>query len=146
MEDEHASLSPQPWDWPRPRVLLELPEREDREAYADALRRAGYSIAVCPGPAAAGHCPLAGDEGCAAAHGADVVVSALGLDRPEGREPLVALRARLPHLPVLVEADAEAPARWPELVREDERLEPGTAPTELVERVGKALGEAAADA
>ena len=140
------SLQPQPWDWPRPRVLLELPEREDREARVDALCRAGYSIAVCPGPTAAGQCPLAGDEGCAAAHGADIVVSALGLDTPEGLEPLVALRTRLPHLPVLVEADAEASARWPELVREDERLEPGAGPAELVERVRSVLGEVTAGA
>lgn len=139
-------LQPQPWDWPRPRVLLELPERADREARIDALRRAGYSIAVCPGPTAAGHCPLAGDEGCAAAHGADVVVSGLGLDTPEGREPLVALRAHLPHLPVLVEADAEASARWPELVREDERLEPGAEPAELVDRIGRVLEKGAGDA
>jgi hypothetical protein len=127
------SLQPQPWDWPRPRVLLELPDRGDREARIDALRIAGSY-------------PLADDEVCPAPHGADVVVSGLGLDTPEGREPLIALRTRLPHLPVLVEADAEATARWPELVREDERLEPGAGPAELVEGVRKALGKATADA
>lgn len=143
MKDDGASLQPQPWEWPHPRVLLELPDRAGNRERIEALRRAGYSIAVCPGPSAAGHCPLASDEGCAAAHGADIVVSALGVDTPEGREPLVALRARLPHLPVLVEADAEATTRWPDLVREDERIEPGAAPAELVDRVGKALGKAA---
>jgi hypothetical protein len=137
--NEGGSLQPQPWDWPRPRVLLELPYRAETRERIDALRRAGYSIAVCPGPTAAGRCPLAGDEGCAAAHGADIVVSGLGLETPEGREPLFALRERMPHLPVLVEAEAEATSRWPELVREDERLEPGVDPAELVERVRRAL-------
>jgi len=141
MADGRASLEPQPWDWPHPRVLLELPDRAENRERVDALRKAGYSIAVCPGPTAAGHCPLAGDEGCAAAHGADIVVSGLGLDTPAGREPLVALRTHLPNLPVLVEADAETTGRWPGLVREDQRLEPGSAPEELVDRVGKALGK-----
>ena len=147
MKDDRGSLAPQPWDWPSPRVLLELPEGQEREARVDALRRAGYSIAVCPGPTAEGHCPLAGDDGCAAAHEADVVVSSLGLDRPEGLEPLMALRTRLPRLPVLVEADADAEALWPDLVRPGERLEPGIEPSELVGRVDSLLGrEPAPDA
>jgi hypothetical protein len=133
-------LEPQPWDWPRPRVLLELPDRADSRERIDALRRAGYSIAICAGPTAEGHCPLAGDEGCAAAHDADIVVSGLGLDTAQAREPLAALRTRLPQLPVLVEADAEAAARWPDLIREEQRLEPGIDSAELVSRVNEALG------
>lgn len=133
------TLRPQPWEWPRPRVLLELPAYEESRARIDALRRAGYSVAVCPGPGADGGCPLAGDDGCAAAHDADIVVSGLGLATAEAREPLAALRSRLPHLPVLVEADADEAARWPELVRNGERLEPGISPAELVERVESAL-------
>jgi hypothetical protein len=147
MAAKRKALEPQPWDWPRPRVLLELPDRADSRERVDALRRAGYSIAVCPGPTVEGRCPLAGDEGCAVAHEADIVVSSLGLDTAEAREPLAALRTRLPHVPVLVEAGADAAARWPELVPEHERLEPGIDPSELVERVDKALGrKAAADA
>lgn len=134
-------LRPEPWDWPRPRVLLESPDREENSARIDALRRAGYAVAVCPGPTAEGRCPLAGDEGCAVAHGADLVVSSLGLSEVAEREPLAALRTRLPDLPVLVEADAETAARWPDLVPEEERLEPGVDPAELVGRVRRALIE-----
>jgi DNA-binding NarL/FixJ family response regulator len=140
MTEEGKALGPQPWDWSRPRVLLEFPDRPDNRARIDALRRAGFAIAVCSGPTAQGHCPLAGDEGCAAAHDADIVVSSLGLETAEGREPLEALRTRLPHVPVLVEADAEVAARWPELVPEDDRLEPGIDPSDLVGRVSDALG------
>lgn len=137
----HEALRPQAWDWPGPRVLLEQPYREETPARVDALRRAGYAVAVCPGPAAEEHCPLAGDEGCAAAHGADVIVSSLGLDTVEAREALAALHTRLPRLRVLVEADAAAAARWPQLVREGDRLDPGISPAELVERVEAAIAK-----
>lgn len=143
MAGKDKAIRPQPWDWPHPRVLLETGDAEANRARVDALRRAGYAIAICPGPTAEGHCPLAGDDGCAAAHGADVVVSSLGLDREEAREPLAALRERLPDLPVLVEADAETAERWPDLVPEDARLEPGIESSELVDRVRKVLGEEA---
>jgi hypothetical protein len=135
----HEVLRPQTWDWPGPRVLLEQPYREDTNARVDALRRAGYAVAVCPGPAGEDRCPLAGDEGCAAAFGADVVVSCIGLETAEAREALAALQTRLPRLRVLVEADAATALRWPQLVRGDDRLEPGIAPSELVERVGAAI-------
>ena len=137
----HDVLRPQAWDWPGPRVLLEQSSREEMPARIEALRRAGYAVAVCPGPTAGDRCPLAGDEGCAAAHGADVIVSSLGLESVEAREALAALRTRLPRLPVLVEADAVAASRWPELVREGDRLEPDIAPSELVERVETAIAK-----
>ena len=139
MQKERPVLRPQPWDWPGPRVLLEQPYRADTRARVDALRRAGYAVSLCPGPTAEDRCPLAGDEGCAAAHGADVVVSSLGLETPEARESLAALRTRLPRLPVLVEADGDAAARWPELVQERDLLEPVVNPEELVVRVREAL-------
>jgi len=137
----HQTLRPQAWDWLRPRVLLEEPDGGETRARLDELRRAGYSVAVCPGPTAEGRCPLAGAEGCAAAHGADVVVSSLGLETVEAREALAALRTRLPRLRVLVEADAAEASRWPELVPEGERLEPGIAPSALVERVEAVLAK-----
>jgi DNA-binding NarL/FixJ family response regulator len=140
----HDVLRPQAWDWPGPRVLLEQPYREETIARVDALRRAGYAVAVCAGPAAEDRCPLAGDEGCAAAHGADVIVSSLGLETAESREALAALRTRLPRLPVLVEADEAVASRWPELVGQGDRLEPGIAPSELVARVQATLAKEAA--
>jgi hypothetical protein len=137
----HEVLRPQAWDWPGPRVLLEEPNREEAAERVDALRRAGYAVAVCPGPSAKDRCPLAGDEGCAAAHGADVVVSSLGLETVEAREALAALRTLLPRRPLLVEADAAAAFRWPKHVPRDDRLEPGITPAELVERVEAALAK-----
>lgn len=141
----HEVLRPQAWDWPGPRVLLEQPYREDTRARVDALRRAGYAVAICPGPTEEDRCPLGGDEGCAAARSADVVVSSLGLETSEAREALAALHTCLPRRRVLVEADAEAAARWPELVDEEDRLEPGLAPSELVERVAAEIAEGALD-
>ena len=137
----HEVLRPQAWEWPGPRVLLEQPDREETPARVDALRRAGYAVAVCPGPTLEDRCPLAGDEGCVAAHGADVVVSSLGLETVEAREALAGLRMRLPRVPVLVEVAAAAAARWPELVPESDRLEPGIAPAALVERVEAAIAD-----
>jgi DNA-binding NarL/FixJ family response regulator len=139
MREHELALLPQPWDWPGPRVLLEQPYETDTRARVDALRRAGYAVSICPGPTAVERCPLAGDEGCAAAHGADVVVSGLGLETAEAREALAALRVRLPRLPVLVEAEADAAAHWPQLLSTDDLLKPGISPDALVDRVHAAL-------
>src|SRR5581483_9004195 len=98
MAKSTRKLRPQPWDWPHPRVLLELPEGDGNGDRIAALRGAGYSVAVCPGPRDGSHCPLAGDDGCAVADEADIVVSSLGLHRPVARETLAALRKRLPEL------------------------------------------------
>ena len=141
---QRESLRPQAWEWARPRVLLEeTSDGEETRARIYALRRAGYAVAVCPGPTAEDPCPLAGDDGCAAAHGADVVVSSLGLESSEACGALEALRARLPSLPVLVEADAASAASRPDLVPDDDRIEPGLAPDELVALVDAALGRVA---
>jgi DNA-binding response OmpR family regulator len=100
-------LRPQPWPWPGPRVLLENPDERAGLASTSALRWAGFAVAVCPGPKGDGWCPLPRDDGCALVRGADVIVSSLGLARPEGREVLAALRARSPETPVLVEVGDE---------------------------------------
>ena len=97
-----AKLNPQPWPWPGPRVLIERQDDEETLALASALRRAGYAVAICPGPHAPDRCPLAGADGCATAHGADVVVSCLGLKRPESRAVLAAYRTTMPSLPLVV--------------------------------------------
>jgi DNA-binding response OmpR family regulator len=105
-------LSPQPWPWVgRPRVLIEHPDESAGPALASSLRQAGYAVAVCPGPEQSERCPLTGPEGCAVAHGADVVVSSLGLERPEARAVLQALRMRRPQTPLIV---VTAPGDRPE--------------------------------
>lgn len=103
MRSHGTKSTPQPWPWVgEPRVLIEHPDESAGLALASILRQAGYAVAVCPGPEQSEHCPLTGPEGCAVAHGADVVVSSLGLDRPEAIEVLNALRLRCTGTPLIV--------------------------------------------
>lgn len=135
MPASDSRLSPQPWPWAGPRVLV---EHADVHAAADivvALRRSGFAVAVCPGPTDHGRCPLAAEDGCAAAEGADVVVSALGLGTPQTRAALAALRRRLPSTPLLVAATEAEAERWPELVYGAELVEPAASPTQVLDRV-----------
>lgn len=78
-------------------------------AIATRLRRAGCAVAVCPGPSRPGECPLTGADGCAAAEGADLVVSCLG-DDDVGREVVDALRTRCSSLPVVDATPDAVPA------------------------------------
>ena len=106
-----VTIEPQPWQFPqRPRVLVEHPDPDAGLVLATALRRAGCTVAICRGPDAAGEpatrCPLHELEPCAPVEGADVVVTALGLDREEGRDVVRGLRTRYRSTPLVVEADA----------------------------------------
>lgn len=93
------TLAPQPWPWPeRPRILVEHAYGELELAYAEALRQAGYSVAVCPGPRQDERCPLVCDTGCPLVDGADLIVSGVGPD------VLEALRTRRPSKPLVVAA------------------------------------------
>lgn len=139
MRERESRLSPQPWPWIGPRVLVEQAAGDRADALVAVLRRAGYAVAVCPGPLAGGRCPLAGEEGCAAAEGADAVVSSLGLQTAEAREALAALRARLPRTPLLVEAGVEDVARWRELVEDCQIVAAPAVPEQLLEAVRAAL-------
>lgn len=140
MESRPTKLSPQPWPWQgQPRVLVEHPDEAAGLTLASVLRHAGYSVAICPGPEHSGRCPLAGPEGCAVAHGADVVVSSLGLDRPEAREALQALRARRPETPLVVEVAPGQEAEWRELLEGCDVVVSPVAPEQLVARVRGAL-------
>lgn len=112
---------------------------DERRSTHRGVRRAGYAVAICPGPAAEARCPLAGDEGCAAAAGADVVVSSLGQETAQAREALAALRERLPGRPLLIEADGNAGGRWPELLAGCELLAVGATPAQLAARIGGLL-------
>lgn len=134
-----AGLSPQPWPWGHPRVLIEHADEESGMSLAAAARQAGYSVAVCPGPAQSQRCPLAGDEGCEAAHGADVIVAGLGLGTPRSREVLEALQARCAGIPLVVEVSAEERERWPDLLEGCAVVDSPVAPDELVAAVRGAL-------
>jgi hypothetical protein len=116
-------------------VLIEHADEARSEALAAALRRSGFAVTICPGPTPSDRCPLAGDAGCAAAVGADAVLSGLGLGTPEAREALAALRVHAPRTPLLVEADAAAAARWPELLDGCDLVAPSATPAQLVERL-----------
>jgi hypothetical protein len=140
MRSDAETLSPQPWPWSgHPRVLVEHPDRATSLAFATALRQAGYTVAVCPGPESQEPCPLAGHEGCAIAHDADAVFFSLGLGSPPAREILQALKTSFPATPILVEATPGEAAEWQELVRGCRLVPPSVIPDQLVLLVGEAL-------
>jgi CheY-like chemotaxis protein len=142
-----TSINPAPWPWPgRPRVLIEHADETAGLGLASVLREAGYSVAVCPGPAERERCPLTGPEGCAIAHGADVVVSSLGLEQAETREVLQALRARCPEIPLVVAIHPRQEDDWPDLLRGCELVDAPVEPAQLVGAVQRALQETPGDA
>ena len=134
-----GAMTPEPWPWPGPRILIEHPEESAGLVLASTLRQAGYAVAVCPGPAERERCPLAGHQGCAAAHGADVIVSSLGLESPEAREVLQALRTRCPDIPLVVEVAPGREGEWAELLRGCELIHSPVAPEQLLSAVDRAL-------
>ena len=135
-------LSPQPWPWPgRPRILVEHRDEADGLALASSLRQAGYAVAVCPGPERSEGCPLVGSEGCAVAHGADVIVSSLGLERPGTRDVLWALRTRCPGVPLIVEVAPGQEDDWPNLLQGCDLIASPVAPEQLVAAVHEALAK-----
>ena len=132
--------SPQPWPWPgHPRVLIEHADEAAGLALASGLRQSGYAVAVCPGPEQSDRCPLAGAEGCAIAHGADLIVSSLGLDTAESREVLRALRERCPETPLIVEVAAGQEAELADLVKGCDVIVSPVDPEQLVAKVREAL-------
>jgi hypothetical protein len=133
-----AALAGRSWPWLGPRVLIEHADKERAYSLAAAFRRAGYTVAVCAGPAAGDPCPLAGDDGCPLAQVSTVIVSSLGFETREARETLAAQRSLLPETLLIVEADGKAAAAWPELLDGCETVPPGP-PEELVERVDALL-------
>jgi DNA-binding response OmpR family regulator len=130
----------------QPRVLIEHADESAGLALASILRQAGYAVAVCPGPEQAEHCPLTGPEGCAVAHGADVVVSSLGVERPEAREVLQALRMQRPGTPLIVEVPPGDNAEWQDLLEGCDVIASPVQPDELVASVRAALAKSRPDA
>lgn len=109
MRKRPVTIELQPWPFTqRPRVLIEHPDPDAGLELATALRRAGCTVAICTGPDSADdsptRCPLHQLEPCVVVEGADVVVTALGLDREDGRNVVRGLRTRYPSTPLVVEA------------------------------------------
>jgi CheY-like chemotaxis protein len=128
-------INPQPWLWNHPRVLVEEPDEAAGLAISSALRFAGYSVGVCPGPRGHGQCPLTGPGGCAPAHGADLIVCSLGYEREVAREVLRELRARYPGIPMLVAVPSEVDAELGRLLDGCHRLPAGASAEEVVAAV-----------
>jgi hypothetical protein len=96
---------------PGPRVLVEAPT--GRWHAAEAARRAGMTVMICPnrGEHGAG-CPLAAGRPCALAAGADVVVVSYPPDDPAWDDVLRGHAELHPGVPVLVEG--RVPGATPE--------------------------------
>lgn len=131
-----------PWTWPdRPRVLIEDASEEPGSPVIEGLRRAGFAVAVCPGPrgdAGDARCPLVEHGECPLVEGADIVLWGLDLDRAESRTELEALRSRHPSLPVVVRAAADEAARWSKAVEGSPLVARSAGPDEVVEAVAEA--------
>lgn len=105
-----GTVPPWPPDDHRPRVLVEA--RSGRWRGEQALRQAGFSVAVCGGPDARTGlpCPALAGEPCPLAVGATVIVCALPPDDPAATALVAAHRARVPHPSVLTDGDPGADA------------------------------------
>jgi hypothetical protein len=138
-----AHLKPQPWRWDHPRVLVEHPDEETGLAIASGLRFAGYAVAICPGPAGHGRCPLTGPAGCAPAHDADLVVSSLGYEREAAREVLRELRTHYPDTPLLVETPSDMDTGMNELLDGCHQLSAPASTEQIVAAVQSLSGHTA---
>lgn len=125
----------------RGRVLVEEPDRAVAWATERLLEREGYDVAVCGGPAVIGRCPLVEDGACPLAEGADVVLNDLSLVRQGDRAVILAIRARLPETPLIVEAPGPRAAANVDLL-EGCTLLASPVSAEMIRReVGGALGD-----
>jgi len=112
MRKRARTIELQPWVYPeRPRVLIEHCDLDSGLELAAAIRRAGCTVGICRGPDATAdpptRCPLHGLEPCVVVEGADLVVTALDLDRGEARQVLEGLRTRYPSTPLMVLATVD---------------------------------------
>jgi|SRR5579863_4985132 len=138
-----ASLTPLPWRWSHPRVLVEHPDEAAGLAIATGLRFAGYAVAVCPGPRGRSQCPLTGPAGCAPAHDADLVVCSLGYEHEAPREVLRGLQTRYPSVPLLVEVPPDPDAGLRELLDGCHQLPAPATPEQIVAAVQTLSGPTA---
>lgn len=127
-------LGSQLWPWPdRPRVVIEDADKVRGLETATAFRRAGYAVAVCPGPAGQASCPLEQLEECLLVDGADVVVWRLGA--PAGRGVLEGLLRRRGGRGVVVELEPEEAERRRGELEGCELVAAPASPERLVEAV-----------
>ncbi|MBI4728338.1 MAG: HAMP domain-containing histidine kinase [Acidobacteria bacterium] len=105
--------------WPRrehrARVLVVDWDGSVDWAEAEILRRAGYDVAICGGPAhpwAASTCPLVERGRCALVSGADAVAFGLTHPTPEAIEVARAYRGHAPGTPMVLEVPAAETARY----------------------------------
>lgn len=111
MKKRAAMIDLAPWSFlDAPRVLIEHPDPDQALDLAGAVRRAGFTVGICRGPARSGdpptRCPLHKLEPCIAVEGADVVITALDLADEDGVGVLRGLRTRYPSKPLVVAATA----------------------------------------
>lgn len=124
-------------------VLVEHADGATREVMAAALRRAGFEVSVCAGPASfrGGRCSLVVDGTCHVVEHPDVVVCGLNLDAAETRAVLAAHRAQEVGPALIVEATATKAAAHADAVDDARRLPFPCSRETLVEAVREAVGE-----
>jgi len=131
-----------PSDGRGPRVLVEDEGGASQWALEHLLSRAGYQVAVCPGPAGLPdrRCPLVETRACALAGGADVVLNDLRLGDQSNQAVLQALQGAYPATPIVVEVPRPEVERHEALLRGCQvMLMPATS-----ERVLRSVGDALA--
>jgi hypothetical protein len=122
------------------RVLFEHENPRALTRHATALRKAGFHVETCPGPAAFPYklCPLVIGEGCPAVERADVIVNALPLGRID---VFIAQRRNVPDTPVQLTLSEEQRSSMPLLTKVADIIPRALAPEELVTVVRRAYDE-----
>ncbi len=108
-------------------------------AWASALRQAAYAVAVCGGPGDDQRCPLAEADECAAASGADVIVSSLDWGQPRARAVRRDLRRCHASVPLIIETTPPERRDWPEGLEGSVLLDAPASPERLVTVVEQTL-------
>jgi DNA-binding NtrC family response regulator len=134
-----------PSDGKGPRVLVEDEDGASQQALEHLLSRAGYQVAVCPGPARLPDrsCPLVETGHCALASGADVVLNDLHLGDRTNEAVLQALQDAYPATPIVVEIPQPDVARHEALLRGCQVMFMPATAAQILRSVGDALGPGA---
>lgn len=137
------TIRPGPWPYPRPRALIEHIDEGVAFGFVNTLRRAGYSVGICPGPSVSPdrpeRCVLTTGERCEFVDGADVVVSGLGVETAERRAVLEALRRHHSSKPLVVIVSLEELHLYGELLDGVHIVVDPVEPAELLAAVDDAV-------